>query len=832
MRVPLSWLRELVTVPAEISTQQIADALTRAGLQVERIEATGADVSGPVVVGRVLEFVDEPQKNGKIIRWCQVDVGEAEPRGIVCGAHNFEPGDNVVVSLPGAVLPGGFEISARKTYGHKSDGMICAVDELGIGEDHTGILVLPAEIDGKPLTLGADAMDLLQARDEVFEIDVTPDSAHCLSMRGMARETAQALELDFTDPYPPADSAETAGGYPIKLESPNCTLFAALSVTGVDPNAPVPLWMSHRLAAAGMRSISLAVDITNYVMLESGQPLHAYDADQLAGPIVVRQAREGEHLVTLDDVDRTLSSDDLLITDDSGPIGLAGVMGGQTTELNEATSNIVLEAAHFAPGPIGRTFRRHHLPSEASARFARGVDPALPLAAARQAAKLMVELGGGTLVADYTLTGAVVPMPVQQIDAGLPGKILGASITAEQVIKVLRASEIQVTEPAAGLLELVPPTWRPDLVDPYDYVEEVGRKLGLDLITAVVPTGRAGHGLSFEQRSRRSVLSAVANAGFAELITLPFISTAELDKLGLVADDQRRAVVRLANPLADTQPFMRTTLLPGLFAAVARNTSRSQDDLALFECGSVFWNNGTPAAPVPDVSHRPTDDEIAAVTGNLPDQPRMLAAVLTGNWVPAGWQHPAVKADWTHAVYFAETAAAALGLTLTRKAATHTPWHPGRCAELSASSTDGSTVVVGYAGELHPSVVKAFGLPERACAVELNLDAMIAAAPRGGEIAELSAYPLTKQDVALIVDADMPAEHVQQALVDGAGELLEAIRLFDIYTGAQAGEGKKSLAFALGFRAPDRTLTEAEAAVAREAAVAKAAEICGAVQRA
>lgn len=830
MRVPMSWLRELVALPSDLTTKQIADALTRVGLQVERIESIGADVSGPVVVGRVLEFIEEPQKNGKTIRWCQVDVGEG-PRGIVCGARNFEAGDAVVVALPGSVLPGGFEISARRTYAHISDGMICAVDELGLGEDHSGIMVLPEEIDGKPVSLGADAMELLQARDEVLEIDVTPDSGHCLSMRGIARETAQAFGLDFSDPYAAVGLEETAGGYPIRLDSPNCSLFTALTITAVDPKASTPLWISHRLSAAGMRSISLSVDITNYVMLESGQPLHAYDADALQGTIVVRQAHEGEHLVTLDDVDRELSVEDLLITDDSGPIGLAGVMGGQTTELTATTRNIVLEAAHFDAVTIGRTFRRHKLPSEASARFARGVDPALSLAAARKAACLMVELGGGHLEDAFTVTGSVPAMPSQRMRADLPAKILGAEISSKQVVEVLKASCVQVSEESDGWLDLVPPTWRADLVDPYDYVEEIGRKLGLELITPQVPRATAGRGLSFSQRSRREALTAIAEAGFVELITLPFISNDELDKLGLASDDQRRAVVRLANPLADTQPYLRTTLLPGLFSAVVRNTSRSQDDLALFECGSVFWANGSAPAPIPDVSRRPSDQEIEAVTGNLPDQPRMLAAALTGNWLSASWQHPAVKADWTHAVYFAETASAALGLRLVRRAVARAPWHPGRCAELGVQTADG-LVVLGHAGELHPTVVKAFGLPERACAVELNLDAMITAAPRGGEIAPLSSYPLTKQDVALIVDADLPVEQVRQALIDGAGELLESIRLFDIYTGEQAGEGKKSLAFALGFRAPDRTLTEAEAGVAREAAVAKAREVCGAVQRA
>lgn len=835
MRVPMSWLRELITLPANVTTAQVADALTRAGLQVERIEVTGADVSGPVVVGRVLEFTEQPQRNGKVIRWCQVDVGELAPRGIICGARNFESGDYVVVALPGAVLPGGFEITARKTYGRVSDGMICAEDELGLGVDHDGIMVLPAQVNGQPLTLGADAMDVLQARDEVLEIDVTPDIGYCLSMRGVARETAQAFGVAFTDPYLIGNVRPTEGGYPIRLESENCTVFVALTINDVDPNAPTPTWMAARLVAAGMRSISLEVDITNYVMLESGQPLHAYDGDRLRGPIVVRQATQGERLTTLDDVDRKLSPDDLLITDDTGPIGLAGVMGGQTTELTPTTRNIVLEAARFDPVSIGRTFRRHKLPSEASARFSRGVDPALPLAAARMAARLMAELGGGTVADAYTVVGQAPAMPAQRIRADLPARILGAPISAEQVVEVLRASGVRVTGPGEGSgsewLRLVPPTWRPDLVDEYDYVEEVGRKVGFGVVRPSVPSAPPGTGYTFAQRSRRSVLNALATAGFVELLTLPFISTDELDRLGLAADDPRRATVRLANPLADTQPFMRTTLLPGLFAAVARNTSRSQDDLAVFECGTVFWANNRGAAPMPDVSRRPSPAEIAAVTGNLPDQPRMVGGVLAGSWVPSGWQGPAEKADWRHAVYLAQIATATLGMDLGRRATQREPWHPGRCAELFVGSGD-DEVVLGHAGELHPKVIKAYGLPERACAVEFDLDALIAAAPRGGEVHPISPFPLTKQDVALVVDDDMPAAAVRQALVEGGGELLESVRLFDIYTGAQIADGKKSLAFALGFRAADRTLTEAEAAKSRQAAVDRAAQVCGAVQRA
>ena len=849
MRAPWSWLTELAQLPDGVGVPELARTLTDSGLQVERIEDPSAAISGPVVVGRVLDFDEQLQKNGKLIRWCHVDVGEHNPegepgRGIICGAHNFQVGDYVAVALSGTVLPGGFEILARKTYGHISDGMMCAPDELGLGEDHAGIIVLPS--DPAP-QIGSDALVLLGARDAVYEIDVTPDSGHCLSLRGLAREAAQITGGRFTDPYARPVPATSDAGYPVRLESSDCPLFVAVRVHGVDPHAPVPAWMSQRLRACGIRSISLPVDITNYVMLESGQPLHAYDAATLAGPIVVRHAHEGEHVVTLDKQDRALSTEDLLITDDSGAIGLAGVMGGLNTEMTAATTEVLIEAAWFTPPMIGRTYRRHKLPSEASRRFERGVDQNVAYAAAMRAAELLRDLGGASIDDAVTVAGAVRPMPSQTIRAELPGRILGLDVPAARVVEILRASGVQVQvvdaetadeEPGVeeidtdALLRLVPPTWRRDLVDPYDYVEEVGRKIGFTHIASRIPAAPTGRGYTREQQARRTVLEALAGAGFTEVITLPFLGADDLDRCQVGADDPRRAMVRVANPLSEAQPCMRTTLLPGLFAAVNRNTSRSLTDLALFECGSVFFDTCPDPEIMPDVAHRPSDPEIAALLGNLPAQPWHLAGVLAGDWRPAGWQGPAEPADWTHAVYLAQTAADVLGVTLVRRADTETPpWHPGRCARLSVLDADGTEQAIGWAGELHPQVVDAWGLPERACAVELDVDALIAAIPPVGVIEPVSTHPGVKQDVALVVAADVPSADVQAALVAGAGELLESVALFDVFTGAQLGQGHKSLAYSLIFRAPDRTLTEAEATVARDAAVAEASARCGAVMR-
>ena len=842
MRAPLSWLRDYAALAEDVDGRGLAEHLIRAGLEVETVEQAGADVTGPLVVGRVLSYADEPQKNGKVIRWCRVDVGPEHndpehndpagddvpaSRGIVCGAHNFAVGDLVVVSLPGAVLPGGFAIAARKTYGHVSDGMICSASELGLGDEHDGIMVLATTGGGDDPAPGDDAAPVLHLREEVLDIAVTPDRGYCLSLRGLAREAAQATGVAFRDPVALDTPAAVAGGYPVRSEAEVCPLFVAVSVTGVDPTRPSPRWLARRVQLAGMRSISLTVDITNYVMLETGQPIHAYDADRLDGPIVVRRAQAGERLTTLDDVVRDLSTDDLLITDGSGPIGLAGVMGGASTEIGAGTTSVVVEAAHFDAMTVARTSRRHKLSSEASRRFERGVDPAAAYAAAHRVADLLVELAGGTLVATETVVGAV-PAPVPTtIEADLPGRILGTTIDAGTAVSLLEAVGAAVAVDGSTLT-ITPPSWRPDLTDPYDYVEEVGRLVGYDTIAPTVPRAPVGRGLTAVQRGRRAVTAAVVAAGFVEVLSFPFTAAEELDKLGVPAGDRRRRLNRIANPLAETAPYLRTTLLPGLFAAVARNRSRGNDDLAIVETGSVFYAaEPASAAPRPVVTGRPTDAELAAMDAALGDQPRHLAAVLTGSWSASGWQGSAVPAGWQQALAVTDVAARSLGVTLVRRSAEQAPWHPGRCAEIATS--DG--VVIGYAGELHPQVIATYGLPERTAAAEIDLSALLAAAPPRGSVTPISSFPVAKEDVALIVGADVPAATVEASLRRGAGQLLESVELFDVYTGPQVGEGRKSLAFALRFRAPDRTLTDAESGAARDAAVAVAVAEVGAEPR-
>ncbi|SDB91999.1 phenylalanyl-tRNA synthetase beta subunit [Raineyella antarctica] len=827
MKAPISWLREYVALPDTLDAHELATRLIGYGHEVERVESAGADVMGPVVVGRVLDLEKNEQKNGKLINWCHVDVGELNDpetgnRGIICGAHNFVAGDYVVVALPGAVLPGDFAIAARKTYGHVSDGMICSTSELGLGDDGThGIIVLGDTDDaGRLLVPGQDAGPLLHLREDVLDIAVTPDMGYCLSIRGLAREAAEATGSSFTDVIDRDVPSPVSDGFPVSVEDPTgCPVFVALRLTGLDPQAQSPRWMRRRLALSGMRPISLGVDVTNYVMLETGQPLHAYDAATLQDGIVVRRARAGEKLTTLDGVVRTLDPQDLLITDGSGPIGLAGVMGGEHTELRETTTEVILESANFDALSMSRTARRHALGSEAARRNERGVDPNAAYAAAHRAAALLVEYGGATLDPAETVVGAVPVTPVQTIAVDLPSRILGTTISVADTIRHLEGGGTLV-ERHGGQLALVPPTWRPDLMDPYDYVEEVGRKVGLDSIEGILPAAPAGAGFTASQRARRALNLALPTAGFTEVLSFPFIAVDDLDRMGVPADDARRDVVTVANPLSDVQPKLRTTLLPGLFGAVARNTSRSLDDLALYEQGAIFRGTERPAAPRLPVDRRPSGKETAALTSALPEQPRHLACVLTGYWRRPGWPGAGEPVSWVHAAHFAETAAETVGLVLERRAAEVAPWHPGRCAELSVAGT-----VVGHAGELHPTVCEAYGLPARTCAAELDLDLLIALAPEGGQVASISSHPVAKEDVALVVDASVASADVEAALVRGAGDLLESVRLFDVYEGEQIPAGKKSLAYALRFRAADRTLKDKEAIAARDAAVAAAAEL-------
>jgi phenylalanyl-tRNA synthetase beta chain len=817
MRVVHSWLAEYV--PGLPDAAACGAALTRASLKLESVERAGDGLEG-VVVGEVLE-IEELTGFKKPVRYVQVSTGSAEPRGVVCGATNFAVGDRVPVALPGAVLPGGFVINARTTYGHVSDGMICSARELGIGDDHRGILVLAP---GTPV--GAEFAAVIGLPDSVLDLEITSDRGYALSHRGVGRELAIAFDLPFLDPAG-VELPEVATGYDVRIEDPNgCSRYVARQVSGLDSAVPPPTWLASRLALAGMRSISLAVDVTNAVLLGLGQPLHAFDLDRLQGPIAVRRARPGETIVTLDGEKRELIPADLVIADDSGPIAIAGVMGGASTEVGPATSRVLIESACFEPDTVARTARRLGLPSEASRRFERGVDPALAPFAAEVALRMLADLGGAAgdpvgIDVDLTSRPATVGLPL-----GEAQRLIGRAYPVE--VQRHRLEQLGCTVELTGTgLRVGPPSWRFDLARPADLVEEIARLEGYETIPVTLPRAPSGRGLTVAQRLRRRVADALADAGYAEVLLLPFTAADVAEKMGLPPDDPRRRAPRVANPLAEDERDLRTTLLPGLFSAAARNISRGNTDIALAETGTVFRSR--PGAdlepPIPGVAGPPTPEQLAALDAALPHQPRHLAVVLAGQREPAGWWGPGRAADWADAVGTARMLARTIGVPLAVRAAQVAPWHPGRCAALVVIGDEGERVI-GHAGELHPRVLAAWELPARACAMELDLDALLDAVTPLIEVPSISPYPPADRDVALVVGSDVPAAEIGDALREGAGPLLESVQLFDVYD--RIGPGERSLAFRLRWRAPDRTLTAEEVNELRDAAVAVAGARTGA----
>ncbi len=826
MRAPMSWLREFVEIPLDQTGRDVAERLIRAGLEVETVDTIGEGVIGPLVVGRVNQ-IEELTEFKKPIRWCQVQVGEDAVNGIICGARNFAEGDLVVIALPGTELPGGFKISSRETYGKVSNGMICSERELGLGENHDGIMVLP-EGTADP---GDDAKPIIGIGDEVLDIAVTPDRGYALSIRGIGREVGISYGVAFEDPgVTLVDLPAPAAGHSIQecgTEAPDgCDLITLRTIVGFDPKAVSPLWMQRRLVACGMRPVSLAVDVTNYVMLELGQPLHAYDKDKLSGAVTAAWAPEGEAFESLDHVKRVLKSDDLVIRDDSGVIGLAGVIGGLHSEIDDDTTAIALEAAHFAPEVIARAGRRHKVSSEAGRRNERGVDRDLAPYASARAAALLLEFGGGEYVGMSAVEAPIDP-GVITLPTNEPESVAGMDIPGIMVVRILQVVGCTFADETADVLEVTPPSWRPDLTDPADLVEEVLRLIGYDLLPSTLPTAPLGRGLTSAQRTRRRLGMALAARGLVEVLSYPFVGEAELDALQLPQGDGRRISPRLANPLSEEQPLLRATLLPGLVAAARRNAGRGHSDLALFELGRVFQGEVEATSSArPGVQSRPADPEWASLNELLPHQPHHLAGLLSGSREPQGWWGPARDADWADAIDVVRVIADIAGASIRIERGNDPVFHPGRCARILLGDQ-----VIGHAGELHPRVMEATGLPERSAAFEIDVDAVIHGAMAIRPAPPVGTQPLAKEDLALVVDKEVGAETVRAALAEGAGELLESIRLFDVYEGEQVPEGKRSLAFALRFRAPDRTLSAEETAAAREAALEAAARSCGATLR-
>jgi phenylalanyl-tRNA synthetase beta chain len=816
MRAPLSWIHEFVDIPASVTAEQISDGLIRVGFEVEEIIKQGADLTGPLKFAKVLS-IEEITEFKKPIRYVGLNCGEAETRYVICGATNFAVGDLVVAALPGAVLPGDFKIGARETYGKTSNGMICSARELGISDDHEGIMVF-AESE---VTIGADAIEALQINDVIFDIAVNPDRGYALSIRGIAREVAGSLGLKFTDPVDALRELkfeDTGKGVTAKIaDKSTASVFYLRTLSNFDQKATTPIWMRRRIEKMGMRSISLVVDVTNYVMLELGQPLHAFDAAKIKGGLTIKRAGKAQKFKTLDGVERTLDPEDLMVSDDEQPLALAGTMGGLSSEITETTTEIALEAVHFCEVCIAKNSRRHKLSSEASRRLERSVDPSLAQFASARFVQLLTTHSSAKHVATV-VDGEPIYAPLVTIDPSYVSKTLGFDVSPAKVAELLRVIGCDVDEKS---FTIDPPSWRADLLTAADFTEEVARMIGYDKIPSILPPRPMHATLTPTQKRRRAVATMLASRGLAEVQTFPFTNQSTIDSMGFVGE--RASTYKVANPMSEEFPLMRVHLVPGLIEVAQRNISRGAKDFAIFEMGSIFRSSQKLVPAIsPDLSKRPNQKLIDEIFASVPPQGYHVAGLLVGKTENDNWQGKSRSYNWQDAIAYAQDILQLCNLQWSVARSDLAPWHPGRCAELIVNGK-----AVAHAGELHPRIIAAYGLPERSVAFAVALSAL----PDSALVrpTTVGTMPAAVQDVALIVDATVSAADLEAALREGAGDLLESITLFDRYD--KIGDGKVSLAFTLVFRASDRTLTGDEVSAMREAATSIAAAKCGAIVR-
>jgi len=813
VRVPLSWLADHVDVDVPAAT--LAERLTFAGIEIETIHRVGDDLAG-ILTARVLEVEQHPDADRLVL--VRIDAG-GEDRSVVCGARNFAPGDVVPWAAPGAKLPGGIEIGRRKVRGAWSDGMLASARELGVFDDHSGILVLPPDTP-----VGVDVVEAVDLRDSVLDVKTAPNRGDILSMRGIAREVAlllgnQLKPLDLTVPEtgPPADQLASVA----VDDNEGCPLYAARVVQGLDAAHPAPLWMARRLYLYGQRPLGAVVDVTNYLLLDQGQPLHAFDLDLVPGRrIVVRRAAQGETVRTLDGRDRALTGEDTVITSGEQVLALAGIMGGEDTEVRAATANVLIESAHFPPASVRRTMRRLGMSTEGGQRWARGVDPAGAEPVCDQAAALMAALAGGTVATGRLRAGPGVPERAAiRLDWARSAERLGAPADPEFAAAHLRGYGCRTEVADRRTVLAVPPSWRFDLELWADLEEEVARGWGYDQVPATLP-GATGGGLTPTQRLRRQAREVLAGMGVTEVQTYPFLSQAALGRLGLPADDPRRRTLRLANPISEEAPELRTTLLPGLAEVAGRNLARGEDGVAVYELGAVFLPDPGGSGGLKDSPPENRDQE-------LPSEPLTLGILLAGQ-APAGrHDDPRRPFDFADAKGVVEGLVAALRVPgVGYRAEEPPPYHPGRCAGVLLED-----LPVGLLGQLHPRVAAACELPAASFAVELELAPLLAAVPRMRPAATPSPYPELSFDVAFLVPPGVAAATLEAVLREAGGDLLARLTLFDAYQGPPLPPGHRNLAYRVALQAADRTLTDADGAAARDRMAAVAAERLQAVLR-
>lgn len=801
MRVPVSWLRAYVDPPG-LDAEGIADALTMSGIKLERLHHVGVGNPEAFVIGKVLTCEQHPDADR--LKVCEVDLGGEAPSTIVCGGTNVAAGQTVAVAPPGAIMPDGTKLGVAKLRGVKSSGMILAEDEVGISEEHAGIMELPDD-----LVAGSPLSDFLPIADDVLELEITPNRPDAMGVYGVARDvhavTGAPLAEDPTARDVEPSGSDTAEDHAtVEIDPEICLRFTARVFEDVKIGES-PRWLKQRLMAAGQRPISNVVDITNYVMLETGQPLHAFDLDKVrGGRIVVRRAHEGEKMTTLDDVERRLPAETAVVGDAEGPSGIAGVMGGQISEVSDSTTRILVEAATWVGPNIMRTSRALGLRSEASARFEKQLHPEQAIAAQRLAARLMVELAGARLVPGTIdvypnpLEPRIVPLRKERME-----RLLGQLPPDDAVDGILARLGFEW----AGEGWRVPPWRDSDVQREADLIEEVARVYGLDKLPTTLPARKDAIGrLTPSQRLRRRLEDVLRDRGLLEAIAYSFTSAAALADLRL----GDVPVLRVENPLSEDQSVLRPLLLPGLLDAAKRNAAHGRPGVALFESAHVY----APDAPLTSPFK----------SGATPAQEHQNLAVLMTEASSAGWRSEARPADFFAAKALLEALLAAADLEWTVTPGGPPFLHPGRCASVVAP--DGAEL--GWLGELHPLVAEAWELPGTAAGFELDVDAVLAlTAGRVATHSDVTTFPAVLQDIAVVIAEDVTAAAVEGAVRAGGGKLLHSVRVFDLYRGEQVGDGRKSLALRLEFRAPDRTLTDEEVTKRRTAIEARLAEIGG-----
>jgi phenylalanyl-tRNA synthetase beta chain len=832
MRAPLEWLAQYCD--PGLPVKEVEERLTMTGTKVEAIHHHGVDALEHFVVGKVLEHGKHPDADRLSV--CRVDVGGGYVAQIVCGAPNVAGGQTVAVARPGAVMPGGAKLGKAKLRGVESEGMILAEDELAIGTEHAGIMVLDELLaNGAQLEAGAPLRDVLPISTAVLELEITPNRPDCLSIYGVARELHAATGAPLQPP-PWADDPGTPGpveGAEVRVEAPDLNPRFTARVFENVTIAPSPPWLKARLMAAGQRPINNVVDITNYVMLEAGQPIHAFDLDRVAGGrLTIRRARDGEQVTTLDDQVRTLDSDMLVIEDDDGPTSIAGVMGGARSEVHEGTTRVLMEAANWVGHNIHRTSQILALRSEASGRFEKGLSPEQAMEGQALATKLMIELTGATLrPGTIDVGGEGPPAKTIRLRTQKVADLLGMPIAKERQAEILTALEFGTADAPDGLDVTVPHFRRNDVYREADLVEEVARIDGLDKLPATLPKRRGAAGrLSLAQRLRRRAIDALVGRGVHEIVGWSFTDTGVADRLRLDAGDDRRRFVALENPMSESQAVMRTMLLGSLLDAARLNVSHGQADLLLCEQGAVYaWRDGGGPATG---QQNGGDPRRGGMDHRLPHEHRSLGVLLAGRLQPPSWGTPEPpRAGFFAAKGLLEALGHALRVDLAVGPATEPFLHPGRSARiLAGAGADGEPL--GWIGELHPLVARTYDLPDEAAAFELDLDRLVTHADAVPTYRDLTSFPALRQDLAVAVADDVPAAAVVNVVRKAGGSLLADARVFDVYRGAQVGEGRTSLALTLEFRAPDRTLADEDVAPLRERIVAALADELGGELRA